>query len=68
MEIAKPIEYELWVPEHRIVAFVDNKRWEDFLFDRCSDFDFVLDLSTTAVASRLVLVKAPIHRSDIVRI
>ena len=40
LETCKPVEYALELDEDRIVAYVDEGTWSDYLYDKRETFDY----------------------------
>ena len=63
LETSKPVEYLLELEERRIVAYVNENAWSDYLYGRRDTFDY----STTPTRYRMtsVLVATPITKTEV---
>lgn len=63
LETCKPVEYVLELDEDRIVAYVNEKTWSAYLYDKRKTFDY----STTPKHYKMtsILVAIPIRKADV---
>jgi hypothetical protein len=63
LERCKPVEYLLEVDEGRVVAYVDELSWSDYLYGRREDFDFSKTPRQYAMTS--ILISTPIEKAEV---
>ena len=63
LETIKPVEFLLELAEDRIVAYVDESTWSDYLADKRGSFDY----STTPMQYKMtsILVATPITKAEV---
>ena len=66
-ESAKPVEWEIKVSNTRVLGYVDDQRWHDFLEGRSFSIDKVYFKRTPPSNEYSVLVYHPLYREEIQR-
>ena len=63
LTVCKPIEYLLEVADNRVVAYVDDGSWSEYINGRQSDFSFAT--TTMPSASSSLIVATPLKREEV---
>lgn len=66
-EIIKPVEWEIRVSDNRILGYVDEQRWFDYLEGRISSLSGVYFRSSVPNSDYSVLVIYPLTQNEIVK-
>jgi hypothetical protein len=64
MEVRKPVEYELCVRTDRVIAYVEEHSWNDYLHGKRPDFEF--SQAPAQYQDMSILINAPIFASEII--
>ncbi len=62
-ETDKPVEYSLQLSADRIIAYIDEKSWSDYLYGK--RFDYVYSREPAQYESTSVLIALPVKREEI---
>ncbi len=63
LETCKPVEYVLEVDERRVIAYVDESTWSDYLYGKRGDFTFSKTPVQYEVTS--ILVSPPVTPAEV---